>query len=61
MVITGSLSIIDQDIEIEPEQTGLKRFALRWTNLDLAMHGFLSRQFSNFIILGLALILALPL
>jgi hypothetical protein len=37
--------VIDSDIEIASEQTGLKRQTLRWTNLDLAMHVFLGDQF----------------
>jgi hypothetical protein len=56
MTITGSVSGIEQQIEIASlTEVGLKQFALRWSNLIDTTQNYHGGQFSNFIILMLVL------
>jgi hypothetical protein len=55
MMITGSASGIDQDVQKAVRGAGLGQFSLRWSNLLRSTYSYLGGQFSNFIILGLGL------
>jgi MFS family permease len=55
MLLTGSSSGVEQDIQLAQTNLGTEQFNLRWLILNATMHDSLGGVFSNFIILVLAI------